>query len=287
MDALSIIPSGSVARVSFEEKSLQSNMNILQTLSGASAGINVQQTGAAVYGSRSANGVILITTKEGNSEKPQVNFNMYYGFQNITNTPMKVMNADQYAIRLTDYYYHQGLYSWYKTNPTSDAGKPVRPDVSDRNVVVKTLRTQEERDNYLAGNEIDWVDEVLQVAPVQNYNLSYSGKTKGTNYYVSGSYANEEGVLRNDKFSRFTLRSNIESEINNWLTLGINTAYSYRDYSGLSADLNEAREGSPLADNKIGQADYDMFLTGESYMVYPLINLYADNHFLARSLFFP
>ncbi len=336
---------GAVARVSFDDKSLQSNMNILQTLSGASAGINVQQSGAAggepdfsirgktslsasdkplivldgiiyngaiadinvsdvksvdilkdasaaaVYGSRSANGVILITTKQGNSEKPQVNFNMYYGFQDITNTPMKVMNADQYAIRLTDYYYQQKLYTWYKTNPTSDAGKPVRPDITDRNVVSTTLRTQEEKDNYLAGNEIDWVDEVLQQAPIQNYNLSYSGKSKSTNYYVSGSYANEEGVLKNDKFSRFTLRSNIESEINEWLTLGINTAYSYRDYSGLSARLDDttiladARNASPLANNKIGQADYDMYLTGEAYMPYPLVNLYADNSDIRNNLF--
>jgi TonB-linked SusC/RagA family outer membrane protein len=330
---------GSVARVSFEDKSLQSNLNILQTLSGASAGINVQQTGAAggepdfsirgktslsasdkplivldgiiyngaiadinvsdvksvdilkdasaaaVYGSRSANGVILITTKQGNSEKPQINFNMYYGFQNITNTPMKVMNAEQYAIRLTDYYYQQNLYTWYRTNPTSDAGKPARPDVTDRNVVASTLRTQEEKDNYLAGNEIDWVDEVLQTAPIQNYNLSYSGKTSRTNYYVSGSYANEEGVLQNDKFSRFTLRTNIESDINDWLTLGINSAYSYRDYSGLPASLNEARECSPLADNKIGQPDYDMFLTGEAYMEYPLVDLYADNSDIRNNLF--
>jgi TonB-linked SusC/RagA family outer membrane protein len=336
---------GAVARVSFDDKSLQSNLNILQTLSGASAGINVQQTGAAggepdfsirgktslsasdkplivldgiiyngaiadinvndvktvdvlkdasaaaVYGSRSANGVILITTKQGNSEKPQVNFNMYYGFQNITNTPMKVMNAEQYAIRLTDYYYQQNLYSWYRTNPTSDAGKPVRPDVTDREVVASTLRTQEEKDNYLAGNEIDWVDEVLQTAPIQNYNLSYSGKTNRTNYYVSGSFANEEGVLKNDKFSRFTLRTNIESDINDWLTLGINTAYSYRDYSGLSEDLDnntileDARSASPLADNKIGQPDYDMFLTGEAYMPYPLVNLYADNSDIRNNLF--
>ena len=330
---------GAVARVSFEEKSLQSNLNILQSLSGASAGINVQQTGAAggepdfsirgktslsasdkplivldgiiyngaiadinvsdvktvdvlkdasaaaVYGSRSANGVILITTKQGNSEKPQVNFNMYYGFQNITNTPMKVMNAEQYAIRLTDYYYQQDLYTWYKTNPTSDAGKPVRPDVNNREIVASTLRTQEEKDNYLAGNEIDWVDEVLQTAPIQNYNLSYSGRTNRTNYYVSGSYANEEGVLQNDKFSRFTLRTNIESEINDWLTLGMNTAYSYRDYSGYSADLNDARNSSPLADNKIGQADYDMFLTGEVYMTYPLVDLYADNSDIRNNLF--
>jgi TonB-dependent starch-binding outer membrane protein SusC len=330
---------GSVARVSFDDKSLQSNLNILQTLSGASAGINVQQTGAAggepdfsirgktslsasdkplivldgiiyngaiadinvsdvksvdvlkdasaaaVYGSRSANGVILITTKQGNSEKPQVNFNMYYGYQDITNTPMKVMNAEQYAIRLTDYYYQQDLYTWYKTNPTSDAGKPVRPDVTNREVVASTLRTQEEKDNYLAGNEINWVDEVLQTAPIQNYNLSYSGKTRSTNYYVSGSYANEEGVLKNDKFSRFTLRTNIESDINDWLTLGINTAYSYRDYSGLPADLEDARNCSPLADNKIGQPDYDMYLTGEVYMPYPLVNLYADNSDKRNNLF--
>ncbi|MCG6189059.1 SusC/RagA family TonB-linked outer membrane protein [Maribellus maritimus] len=336
---------GSVARVSMEDKALQADLNILQSLSGASAGINVQQTGAAggepdfsvrgqtslsasdrplivldgiiyngdiadinvsdvesidilkdasaaaVYGSRSANGVVLITTKSGTTEKPQVEFSMYYGFQDMTNTPMKVMNAEQYAIRLTDYYYQQDLYTWYKTNPTSDAGKPVRPDITNREVVASTLRTQEEKDNYLAGNEIDWVDEVTQIAPIQNYNLSYSGNTGRTNYYVSGSYANEEGILVNDKFSRFTVRSNIESDINDWLTVGLNTAYSYRDYSGLSADLDDntiladARNCSPLANNHIGQPDYDMYLTGEAYMPYPLIHLYADNSDIRNNLF--
>jgi len=330
---------GSVARVSMEEKSMQSDLNILQSLSGASAGINVQQSGAAgsepdfsirgqtslsasdkplivldgiiyngaiadinvsdvesidilkdasaaaVYGSRSANGVVLITTKSGTTEKPRINFSMYYGFQDMTNTPMKVMNAEQYAVRLTDYYYQQDLYTWYKTGPTSDTGKPVRPDVTDKDVVASTLRTQEERDNYLAGNEIDWVDEVTQIAPIQNYNLSYSGKSKGTNYYVSGSYANEEGILLNDEFSRFTVRSNIESAITDWLTVGLNSAYSYRDYSGLSADLSDARNCSPLADNHIGQSDYDMYLTGEAYMTYPLVDLYADNSDIRNNLF--
>ncbi|QGY43641.1 SusC/RagA family TonB-linked outer membrane protein [Maribellus comscasis] len=336
---------GSVARVSMEDKALQADLNILQSLSGASAGINVQQTGAAggepdfsvrgqtslsasdrplivldgiiyngdiadinvsdvesidilkdasaaaVYGSRSANGVVLITTKSGTTEKPQVEFSMYYGFQDMTNTPMKVMNAEQYAIRLTDYYYQQDLYTWYATNPTSDAGKPVRPDITNREVVASTLRTQEERDNYLAGNEIDWVDEVTQIAPIQSYNLSYSGNTGRTNYYVSGSYANEEGILVNDKFSRFTVRSNIESTITDWLKVGLNSAYSYRDYSGLSADLDDntilsdARNCSPLANNHIGQPDYDMYLTGEAYMPYPLIHLYADNSDLRNNLF--
>jgi TonB-dependent SusC/RagA subfamily outer membrane receptor len=142
---------GSVTRVSVEDKALMPNTNLLQSLSGAAGGVNIVQTGfaggeptfsirgktslsasdnplivldgiiyngsisninindvesidilkdasaAAVYGSRSANGVMLITTKKGKTEKPTVTFNMYYGYQDITNNPMKVMNAEQYG----------------------------------------------------------------------------------------------------------------------------------------------------------------------------------------------
>src|SRR5690606_6421663 len=298
---------GSVVRVSMEDRGFQANTNLFQALSGAAAGVNVQGAGlagsepnlsirgqtslsasdnplivldgiiyngaiadintsdvesidilkdasaAAVYGSRSANGVMLITTKKGKSEKPVIAFNAYYGFQDMTNNPMKVMNAEQYAIRLVDYYYQQDLYQWYYTKPTGPEGKPVRPDVTNREVVASRLRTQEERDNYLAGNEIDWVDEITQLAPIQNYNLSFSGQSDRSNYFVSGSYTNEEGIQLNDKFERLTLRSNIESKITDWITLGVNSSYSYRDYSGLEADLGwdqtGARSSSPLANN--------------------------------------
>ena len=168
---------------------------------------------AAVYGSRSANGVMLISTKKGKSDKPRVSFNMYYGYQDMTNNPMKAMNAEQYAIRLVDFYYQQSLYSWYKTKPTSATGKPVRPDVTDRNIVAARLRTQEERDNYLAGNEIDWVKEVTRTAPIQNYNVNVSGKTEKSNYFLSASYASEDGIQLNDQFSRFTIHSNVETKV--------------------------------------------------------------------------
>lgn len=330
---------GSVDRVSVSGKAAQSNSNLLQALSGASAGVNIQGSGlsgaepslsirgqtslsandrplivrdgiiyngdiadinindvesvdilkdassAAVYGSRSANGVLLITTKKGRSEKPSVSFNMSYGFQDMTNNPMRVMNGDEYAIRIVDYYYQQDLYAWYKTHPTSATGKPVRPDVTDRNVVAARLRTQEEKDNYLAGNEIDWVDQVTRVAPIQNYNLSFSGKTERSTYFVSGSYANEKGIQLNDEFSRITLNSNVESKVTDWFTLGIITSYSYRDYSGIEASLASARTASPLANNKIGSSDYAMYLTGETYMPYPLNNLYVQNSDIRNNLF--
>ena len=65
---------------------------------------------AAIYGSRSANGVMLITTKKGKSDKPVISFNAYYGYQDMTNNPMKVMNAEQYAVRLSDYNWQQNSF---------------------------------------------------------------------------------------------------------------------------------------------------------------------------------
>ena len=322
---------GSVVRVTMDEKATLANMNLSQAMSGTTAGVNVQGSGlagsdpslsirgqtslsandaplvvldgiiyngsisninisdiesvdilkdasaAAVYGSRSANGVMLITTKKGKSEKPVISFNMYYGYQDMTNNPMRVMNAQEYAVRLVDYYYQQDLYTWYKTKPTSATGKPVRPDITNPTIVAARLRTQEERDNYLAGNEIKWVDEVLRIAPVQNYNLSMSGKSDRSNYYVSASYTNEQGIQLNDEFKRLTLHSNVESKVTDWLTVGLNSSYSFRDYSGLEASLGDARVCSPLANNMIGSPNYKMYLTGEAYMPYPLNNLYVDH----------
>ncbi|MCE4566706.1 TonB-dependent receptor [Maribellus sp. CM-23] len=323
---------GSVVRVEMEQKENQANVNLLQTLAGTSAGVNIEGRGgagsepsfsvrgqtslsasnrplividgiiyngsiadinindvesidilkdasaASVYGSRSANGVMIITTKKGTSESPVVSFNMYYGFQDMTNNPMRVMNAEEFAVRLVDWSHQNLVYQWYTTNPTSAAGRPVRPDITNRELVATYLKTQEERDNYLAGNEIDWVDEVLHIAPMQNYNLSLSGKSGDrVNYFVSGSYADVEGIQLNDKYKRFTLRSNLVSEVNDWLSLSINTSYSYTDNSGQPASLGDARVASPLVNNFIGESSYDIYLGGELFQPYPLVYTYIDN----------
>ena len=255
---------------------------------GAISDINIQDvesidvlkdaSAAAVYGSRSANGVLLITTKKGKTEKPLFNINSYYGFQNISNNPMKVMNGDQYATRLVDFAWESALYTWYRTMPTSSAGRPVRADVTDPSVVVTFLRSQEEKDNYLAGNKTDWVKEVLRNAPIQSYDLSVSGKTDRSNYYLSGSYVDQKGIVMNDQFARSTIHTNFENKITDWFTLGLTSSYSYRDYSGLETPLASARTASPFASmyNNIG--GYPMYLSGgELYQPHPYSNLTVDN----------
>lgn len=332
---------GAVSRVSLADSPVP-NVSISQALAGASAGVNIQQTGmaggnaslsvrgqtslsandnpllvldgiiyngsindinvndvehidilkdasaAAVYGSRSANGVIIITTKKGKTGKPRINMNYNHGFQSMANSPMRMMNAEEYAVRLTDYYYQQRLYTWYRTNPTSPDGRPIRPDVTNREVVASTLRTQEEKDNYLAGKSIDWVDHVMRdQATISNADLSFSGRTDKVNYYVSGSRVYEEGIMKNDQFERYTLNTKVDGQLYSWLSLGLNMNYSYRDYSGLNASLSNARSTSPLATYDMDSPQtYATYLTNEVYMPHPLGPTKALNEDIRNNLFF-
>lgn len=325
---------GSVARVSMDNKTALSSFNITQAIAGSVAGMNVpgasgeagsdldisirgrtslsasdaplivvdgiifngslsninssdvetidilkDASSAAVFGSRSANGVILITTKKGRTQKPSISFSSYFGYQDMVNNPVRVMDGEQYAIRIVDFYYQQDLYAWYASNPSSDAGRPVYPDISDRNYVASVLRYQEEIDNYKAGpeNEIDWVREVTQLAPIQNYNLNISGIGNNVNYFISSSYTNEKGIQINDKFDRFTFRANLESDITKWMKIGFNSSFSFRDYSGLPASLSNAITATPWANNHIGSPIYDIDLCQEQYMHYPFDETYVTD----------
>ncbi|MDD4109336.1 MAG: SusC/RagA family TonB-linked outer membrane protein, partial [Prolixibacteraceae bacterium] len=238
---------------------------------------------AAVYGSRSSNGVILITTKRGKTEKPVFNVSAYYGFQDYTNSPQRVMNGDEFALRLVDFYFQQELYRWYETMPTSDAGKPVRPDVTDRNVVAGFIRTEEEKNNYLAGKEVDWMKEAEQNAPIQNYDISVSGVTDLTNYYLSLSHTDQKGRLLNDQFNRNTLRAKLDNDITDWMTIGVNASLSFLDYSGIAASYSAAMDASPLVDVTTPDGKYPTELAKEN--THPLQYTVIDNEDKRENIF--
>lgn len=241
---------------------------------------------AAVYGARSANGVILITTKKGKTEKPTVSFNMSLGTQSASNYKASYMNAEEYTMRLVDYTYQQDLRNWYKTNPTSDNGRPAYPDVSTKEAKAYYLRSQEEKDNYLLGTDIDWIDKVMRTGFTQDYNLGVGGNTNNVNYYLSGAYHSEEGILKNDQFKRYTFNAKVDTKITNWLKVGANVNYSHRDYSGISANFNYATVATPLATYDFDTPGYyRMDFATESYMKDPLQYLFIDNSDLRNTLF--
>jgi TonB-linked SusC/RagA family outer membrane protein len=242
----------------------------------------------AVFGARSANGVMIITTKKGKSEKPVFNVNAYYGYQDFTNNPVKIMNGEEYAIRLVDFYYQQALYAWYAKMPTSDSdqgGKPVRGDITDRNFVASLIRTQEEKDNYLARKYVDWMKEIEQPAPIQNYDISVSGKTNKTNYYLSGGYSDQKGRVMGDQFNRTSIHTSLENKITDWITIGINSTYAHRDYGGMSASYSNAMRASPLVDVKDAQGNYPVVLALETEYTHPLQLTVVSNEDIRRNLF--
>jgi len=234
---------------------------------------------AAVYGSRSANGVIIISTKKGKEGKPRVSFNMSYGGQWLTNTNMKMMDGQQYAQRLVEYdWFEEQLMPWYRRGPTSVTdlgGRPERPDINDRSVLASNKWLKgEESANILAGKETDWRDVITRKgAPIQMYTLSYSGRTDRFNYFVSGSYTNDQGIQKMDFSKRFGIRVNMESKITDWLTLGLNTSYTNRNAANdRRADMEYTRRASPWADNDshLPADQRKIYLIGEAYQQHPL-----------------
>ena len=199
---------------------------------------------AAVYGSRSANGVIIITTKRGTSDIPTFNFNTYHGVQQMAHK-VQMAGGVQYAQKILDFRSATGL--------EADPAK------------IENYLQPLEIENYRNKTYTDWFDLLTQTAPIDQYDLSVSGKTSKTNYYLSGSHTSQKGVVIGDDFKRTTLRANFSNDITDWLTIGMNTSYSHRDYSGQAVDFtSNAAFASPLS------TVYSNKATGE-------LNLYPHN----------
>ena len=140
----------------------------------------------AIYGARGANGVVLVTTKQGRSSGTQVVFDATVGIAKAYNMP-EVMGTKEYAQALIDY-------------------KGVDPD---------------QLTGYLKGTNpgVDWLDEVLRTGVTQNYKLAISKGNEETQFYVSGNYMQHEGVIENTKFERYSAKMNVHSKLFSWLEL--------------------------------------------------------------------
>lgn len=190
----------------------------------ASVDILKDASSAAVYGSRAANGVILITTKRGKTQRPQFNFNMNIGVQNWTRRPdlMNGTQSNQFAIdKAIDLGYVGG------------------------DLELENLLRPKEYAAYKAGSEINWLDETTRSALIQNYQLSVSGASDRFNYYISGNYMNQEGLMIGDDFSRISLLAKLEAKLNKYVKMGINVSGTYRDYSGTGPSMYKATYITP------------------------------------------
>jgi TonB-linked SusC/RagA family outer membrane protein len=214
---------------------------------------------AAVFGSKAASGVILVTTTKGSLGKPTINFATKLGMSEITNKDFHPYQGEKYLDFRRDFFRTRGYalpdYYWHNPNElpegvTLDMWRNASANPATDNIVEWTNRLNLqpfEVERYLAGETIDWMDEVFRQGIQQDYDLGISGGTNEVKYYWSIGYVDNEGIVLGDQFSAIRSRLNVDFNVTNWLKVGTNTQYAYRDESTIEANISVLGSQSPYA----------------------------------------
>lgn len=179
----------------------------------------------AIYGSRGANGVIIMTTKRGSADKTQISLNSYAGISEVSNYGAWMSGPEYIDFRREAY---RAAGTW---TSTADDSKIFNP------VLMEAIQKQQ----YL-----DWPDLILRKGSQQSHQVGISGGTEKTKLYFSGGYYREGGILRNDDFTRYTARLNADQVVNNWLTMGMQSQLAYIDNDKRRDPFNVASKVAPL-----------------------------------------
>jgi len=203
----------------------------------------------AIYGSRAANGVIMVTTKRGKIGKPVINFQSDVTLA-VPGYEPKMRDGQGY-IQLMNY--RSGLGPddppnwWY---PLEEA-------------------------NYNAGEQTDWIDYIDRTGVLQNYSLSFSGASQRYNYYLAASHLDQQGQYYGDDYARNSFTGNISTSVTDWLEIGVNTLFSFNRYEGVSPSYGQAITLSPWTEPELLNGDMRKFVDGhEPQAINPLWDTY-------------
>jgi TonB-linked SusC/RagA family outer membrane protein len=171
---------------------------------------------AAIYGARGANGVVIITTKRGSSGRNSFEFKMFAGQQKATSM-IQMLDASQFA----------SLHNEMMANN----GQAQNPAYADP---------------LSLGKGTDWLNALFGTALIQNYSLAYSGGSAKSTYYVSGTVLDQDGIVLNTGYKRYTIQFNSESKVFDWLKFGNNLTLSHDIKKSGSYDIRNAMAALPV-----------------------------------------
>ena len=194
----------------------------------------------ALYGSRAANGVVMITTRKGSSEKGQINFRSTWGFSSLAVGLPDQLSPDQLS-QLT----WRALYNGYK-----DDGRFSEEDsryyasnylmgefgYNPYNVDMPVGTDGKMDPNAKLNYWGDWREALLKSRLRQEYTIDFSGKNKKADYFISAGYLNDKGVISIQRFERYSTRANLNYNVNKWLKVGTNISLSHSVREGSAGD---------------------------------------------------
>lgn len=216
----------------------------------------------AIYGSRASNGVVLVTTRQGQEGKPRISYDGYVGWQQLP-TKVEMMNLKEYAA--------------FSNERAEIRGYGKREDFMD-----PTLLT----------NGTDWQDEIFRTAFMQNHQVGITGGFNGTKYALSGGFLDQDGIGLGSNFRRASFRANFDTQIRSWLTVGARASYSNKKQTTTLSDRNllntalDQRPDIPVLnpDGSYGFLIEDEFNTAYSNPVYEA--LMRENYNKSSQLYY-
>jgi TonB-linked SusC/RagA family outer membrane protein len=193
-----------------------SDIETLQVLKDAAS--------SSIYGSRAANGVVVITTKKGGkSGESEMQFDGYSGVQSAFNLP-KMLNAQQYGDLL-----------W---QATKNDGKIPSSSIYGNNPNSATIPAYLNTANTIPSGDVKWINEIMQPAAVHSYNLSMAKGDKKGQHSFSLGYFNQEGIIRYTGFERYSARFNSSYKVKEFLTIGENFTASYAEQVAANTNVS-------------------------------------------------
>ena len=227
----------------------------------------------AIYGSRGANGVILITTKRGRTGDTKINYSGYYGVSSVTNIP-DMMNGEEYAAARREAFrqYANSRYSYAGTIPNDEA--VFLGDAAQ----LESIRT---------GRSFDYLDAVLNQGYQNSHQISANGGSESTQYNVSVGYFKEDGIIDQMDFERITGRVNLDHRINDTFKFGISMLLSNSVNNwGSSAVMSEALANIPIGKPYADDGSINFFAFNDGIRTNPLSELvpgaYVDERISTR-----
>ncbi len=230
---------------------------------------------AAIYGSRGAGGVILVTTKKGSERQSRVTVSMYGGISSVVNKP-DMMNAEELIAYTKDARNNNYLQEIASGNPNAPANPNYDPNTNAGRPDIANYLIPEQYVSW-NGTDTDWIDEVLSSSTQQNYHISASGGTDKATYFLSAGYLDQEGIIDGSSFARYNFRANVTYDINDQISIGSVTNAALTQHDRLPANapyfgqppgiIYSALVHSPVvapynADGTINQLDNQSHLGG-------------------------
>ncbi|HWN88093.1 MAG TPA: SusC/RagA family TonB-linked outer membrane protein, partial [Chitinophagaceae bacterium] len=211
---------------------------------------------AAIYGSRASNGVVLITTKRGQSGKAKISFNAYGGY-NQASKKLEMMNGEQWIAQATEVINAQYVVQYGSTGATA------ADDYATRLAKVGSLNPQYILDPRwtMPGHPglrfIDWQDEIERKGQIQNYEISASGGTDAVKYFISGNYGINDAFIMNVGYKVYSLRANVDVNVSKKIKLGVSIlpTYSITEDPGIDskdAIFHQALSLAPVQEDTMG-----------------------------------